>query len=189
MKREPSGRPWLWSPTNIVIVTLYFCWFKFFTGFRFYLMVNFLPKHVCNICSRVCLSTAGPTSHEISRQQKKNHRLILRRSTSTYGQLHVFSVTKYVDLQQVWEAIWECTGTMSVIKTVILLVIYTAGLAKMNLAWSFTRTPTAPFSRIEMVFYKSVSHSCVCVCVRACLSLFLFWSFLSASLFLFFHLS
>ena len=62
-------------------------------------------------------------------------RLILYRSLLSNQQIiSVNSVTKYVDLKQVWESIWDCTGQMSIPKTGFLLVTYAAGFARVELA-------------------------------------------------------
>ena len=58
---------------------------------------NFQLECVCNIHSRVCLSTAGLASHMRSHDVKlSSTHFYTGTSAATYWQL-VFSVTKYVD--------------------------------------------------------------------------------------------
>ena len=62
-----------------------------------------------------------------------NDKLILHRSfLSNSLVICVNSVTEYVHLQQVKEAIWKCTGLMSITKTGLLPIAYTAEIAKVQ---------------------------------------------------------
>ena len=108
-----------------------------------------------------------------------NRWFILQSSFRSILQLiHIIWVTKYVDLQMVWEAIWEDTGLMPTSRTVFfLLVTYATGLARIKLSYGATCVPTYASCRSEaMAFFCEVVvailvyiyiYVCVCVCVSA----------------------
>ena len=79
---------------------------------------NFQSAYVCNISSRVLLVIWDLMI-------ANNCKLILFRSFCSSPQvIHINSVTKYMDLQQGEETIWEWMRLISMPKTVLLLITY-----------------------------------------------------------------